>query len=195
MNSSRQAVAVENRRRSRPAYTLAEVLLVLALMAVIAALALPTLRKPFAVHRLRAAADSIRAEWLQARVQAMRTGQTYVFRFQIGGDKFHAAPEESQTAEDGADLALQEDKSLPEGIKFTGVEAAGGGVAGLSFATEMNTPDDAAAAWSDPIYFYPDGTTSDVRVVLEGDQGRSLCVVLRAVTGTASVAETASNLE
>jgi type II secretion system protein H len=177
----------KDRRKTRQGFTLMEVLLVLALMAVIAAIAWPVLRNPFAGHRLRAAADQVRSEWFQARGEAMRSGHIYSFRYQVGGDRFHTLSEDAPPPSD--------DKTLPDGIKFFDDEVRNDDLSALSPDAEMESLEDMADGWSDPIFFYPDGTTSDVRLVLAGDQSRAVCVMLRGITGTASVTDLASIME
>ena len=189
----------------RRGFTLVEVLLVLAILVIIAAVAWPALRRPFAVRRLHAAADEVCVEWYQARVEAMETGRTYVFRYQIGGDGFRTEPEIaviSATFAGGVQSDAEEslaqaqdisspssDKTLPESIKFVGSEASGDGLSSLPTVAGAESADAAADCWSEPIYFYPDGTTSDVRLVLAGQQNCAVCLILRGLTGTVSVAD------
>ena len=44
-------------------------------------------------------------------------------------------------------------------------------------------------AWSEPIMFNPDGTTSDASLLLQNDQGHTIRVTLRGLTGIASASE------
>ena len=71
---------------ARPAFTLVEVMLVLALLVVIGALIWPAVKGPFEGQRLRKAGDQVRAEWTRARTRAMKSGRTQVFQFQTGKD-------------------------------------------------------------------------------------------------------------
>jgi prepilin-type N-terminal cleavage/methylation domain-containing protein len=66
---------------ARPAFTLLEVLLTLAVMVILAAMAGPLLQRPLATARLRGAADQIRACWTTTRVDAMDSGQTLLFHY------------------------------------------------------------------------------------------------------------------
>lgn len=199
-------------------YTLIEVMLVLALLAGISAVIWPALQKPFATRRLSSAADTVRTQWSHARVEAMRSGHTYTFRFAVNGDHFRvakdtpagpAAPAASSVeaketittdcVEDGgampADIAVPpDDKILPEGIKFSSGEptdAAPG--ATDDFATQSSS--DMTDCWSDPIFFYPDGTTSDARLMLINDYRSVIELVLRGLTGTVTVSEPVSSVE
>jgi hypothetical protein len=44
-------------------------------------------------------------------------------------------------------------------------------------------PDGAEGAWSQPILFHPDGTTSDATLVLTNEEQVSIRVTLRGLTG------------
>ena len=80
----------------RSGYTLLEVLLVMALLVALAGMAAPALFGPLENQRLRRSADIIRAEWTKARVRAMESGQTYVFRYQPSGTQYVVQPLNSQ---------------------------------------------------------------------------------------------------
>jgi type II secretory pathway pseudopilin PulG len=87
---------------------------------------------------------------------------------------------------------------LPEGVSFAG---EGGTLSGLDEADSAGGPslDDtgigSSAVTSDmlgqqasePIYFFPDGTTSNAKVTLRNKRGRSIAVSLRGLTGVVTV--------
>ena len=75
-------------RPARRALTLLELLLTMSLLVALMALAWPALDGPLAHQRLRSAADQVRAKWGQARVQAMSSGRTYLFRCVAEGDRY-----------------------------------------------------------------------------------------------------------
>ena len=77
---------------SRQAFTLLELLLVLALMVAALAVALPNLRGSFSDQRLQKAAEQIRAEWTRARVRAIKTGQIQVFRHSLYSRNYVTTP-------------------------------------------------------------------------------------------------------
>ncbi len=65
-------------------------------------------------------------------------------------------------------------------------------------ATGMPTADNLASAdnltspganWSEPIFFYPDGTTSSARLMLRNKDGRVIELVMRGLTGIVKVGE------
>lgn len=194
--------------RNRQGLTLMEVLLVLAIVAISAALIWPALEKPLAYHRLHSAADEVRTEWCQARVEAMRSGRTYAFRYEVGGDRYYTEPDQGPdmsmadsglaaansvggSTQSAAAAALPgENKTLPKGVKFVGQQA--GESTAPTPAAAQNQP---AGGWSNPIFFYPDGTASDVQLVLICNQSCALRVMLRGSTATATTADAGSTLE
>jgi len=73
-------------------FTLLEVILVLALLVVIAAIALPNLRGSLDSRRLQDAGYRIRAELTRARSRAIREQRIYAFRYEIGGSAYRVEP-------------------------------------------------------------------------------------------------------
>ncbi len=184
----------------------------LAMLAIVAAMAWPALRKPFVRQRLRSAADEVRALLCEARNEAMRSGRTCTFRYQPGGDRFRAELQDASSPwvdvesdylidEEGGywasidDAAPEaEEKSLPEGVKFL---ADSSGVDEMPNAASAESPtyDNTSADWSPPVYFYPDGTASDARFLLASEGSCAVRILLRGVTGTVTVADAASSAE
>ena len=66
----------------------------LALLVIISGVAWVALQRPLARQRLRSAADAVRSEWCQARVDAMKSGHTYAFRYLVHGDRYHLGPQD-----------------------------------------------------------------------------------------------------
>lgn len=76
----------------QPAYTLTELIIVLSIIVAILAFAWPSLRGGYAKRSLRYAAKYLRAELAEARLQAIRTGIPWEFRFEPGGNRFLVIP-------------------------------------------------------------------------------------------------------
>jgi prepilin-type N-terminal cleavage/methylation domain-containing protein len=186
----------------RNAFTLIEVLLTLALIMIISALAWMSLRGPMARQRVRAAADAVRAEWVEARVDAMETGHTFAFRYRVHGDHYRLAAQEEASAA-GSSAAAQPsaadkeelgggalpppvEKTLPQGIRFLSADRAAGDLAAMGEYSETKLAED-SGEWSDPIYFYADGSTSDARLVLAADRHTAMRLLLRGITGAVTV--------
>ncbi len=199
-------------RDRRQAFTLLEVLLTMSLLVILAALAWPAFDKPFAGRRLRKAADRIRAEWATARVQAIETGQVYLFRYVTTEDRYRIEPHTTdQTQGDSlptgglggtarglghtdtvSDRSIE--RRLPEGVTFVSSETDLDTRAAL-VAAELEESGLAETGWSDPILFYPDGTSSTARLVLKNDHDRYIEVQIRGLTGVINLSEVRSTEE
>jgi Tfp pilus assembly protein FimT len=187
----------------RRALTLFEVLLVLALLVVIGAVTTPLISNSLARARLQNGGELLRAAWSRARLAAMKAGEPYVFRFEPKGSRYQIALLSAITAEDADDVnslpAEDEDDAeyaeadmlrfskarLPQEIVF-----AAGNMSSVPQLAE------AAAAteggWSQPIVFYPDGTTSDAVVQLANAGHEAMRVTLRGLTGISRASEVGS---
>lgn len=159
----------------RSGYTLIELVLVLALLVILAAITAPSLDTLYGTFRVTAAADSIRAAWAHARAHAANEGCPYRFAIQAGcyrvapdapGYWADAGPNTAST--DGASPPLVLEESLPRGVQLT----RGPG------------PDAAAVEWVTVATFLPDGTArDDVELTLRASGARPLLVRLRGLTG------------
>ena len=170
--------------------TLIELLLVVAIMVVVAALAVPSVQRTFSQHALKKGADRLRVAMGQARVKAIRNGEEYAVFITPGGSYFNVAPlrqfqEQNSMAgqrEQLADRKLQsnyEDDLLPQGVVFLGSE-----VGTDARAAEVVSSLESGGALR-TILFYPDGTSQDARVVLQNEKQATIEVQLRGLTGLA----------
>jgi len=189
----------------RSAVTLLELLLVLCLMVILAALAWPALDRPLATQRLRKAADALRAEWGRARVEAISSGQTYIFRYTPESSQYsvecflgpEAAPDAALLDESGVSgdqrqvptASAWHERSLPEGIAFAAGQTAFDPRAQTVLAEAESLPPTESVP-AEPILFYPDGTTSTAQVVLKNEHGSHIELSLRGLTGVVTVGET-----
>jgi type II secretory pathway pseudopilin PulG len=177
--------------------TLLEVLLVLALLVIIAGTAWPALESSLTGYRLRKAAEQVRVAWSRARIESLSSGQTVSFRF-MSGDRQYAIERSAEpqylpggaaasSPSEGLDAgaAAGSPRWLPEGITFVDAEiedAAGWPLAATAAGA-------VGLEWSEPIEFYPDGTTSTARLRMANDRGQTIEVALRVLTGVAAVGE------
>jgi Tfp pilus assembly protein FimT len=70
----------DRRSANRAAFSLLELILVLVILVTLAGFAIPTFESMISSRRLKASVDRLQNELLEARVEAMRTGQAQVFR-------------------------------------------------------------------------------------------------------------------
>jgi hypothetical protein len=75
---------------------------------------------------------------------------------------------------------------LPEGVVFLSGQTVMD-TRGLMVESQAVTA--ASAEWSQPVYFYPDGTTSDTQLVLRNEHELYVLVQLRGLTGVATVSD------
>jgi hypothetical protein len=135
----------------------------------------------------------------------MRSGQTMMFRFQVGTGAYEVRPWlteeaflESNTLGLAAQAAVnpqqaladdlpQEPKQLAEGVRFFGVQSAAS--QRDAYLQQMALQQQPDATWSPPILFYPDGTSSTVRLVLTNDRATYVTLKIRGLTGVAEVSD------
>lgn len=181
----------------RRGLTLVEILLVLTLLVIISAIAIPTLQGSFSRASLYSGGDLLRGAWAKARLAAMQSGQTQAFRYELNGSRFQIAamgaigmPENNElapvdpeeTPDESGRVSLSQNK-LPNGVIFSG-----GDVSSSNQILAM-LPDVGEGPWSPPIMFYPDGTTSDASLLLSNDRQAVVRVTLRGLTGVASIVD------
>jgi prepilin-type N-terminal cleavage/methylation domain-containing protein len=193
----RGTLRTANWRTLRRGLTLIEIILVLAILVVIGAIAIPTLQGSFTRASLHSSGDLLRGAFAKARLSAMQSGDTHAFRYELYGSRFQIAPlgamalpennqlvpvAEEDAPEDKVLVSLT-DNRLPNGIVF-----AGGNVSSSNQIMALQ-PDSGEGPWSPPILFRPDGTTSDASLLLSTDKQVMIRVTLRGLTGVASIVD------
>ncbi len=137
----------QTRASKRSAFSLFELLLVLAILVAVAGIAIPTFESMIGSRRLGQSIDKLQNEIMAGRVTAMRTGQAQVIRMTLQGQDYSIAPwlggSEAQDASAGATVmqsgqiiqtqpasggavlsgeASGSTKQLSEGVQFSAVE-------------------------------------------------------------------------
>jgi hypothetical protein len=163
-------------RGRRGAFTLIELVLVLAIVVMMVGLSWPILEKPLAYERLRHSADQVMGEWTTARVEAMRDGDNKFFRYEPGTGSYHLS------------FATQEDRTLPEGVIF---------VSSVKSDDLRESLEDGGTDLGNPeVWFYADGTCSDVpELLLRNEYGMQIRIKLRGLTGVTFVDEDVPDAE
>src|SRR6266513_2122141 len=122
----------------RRGYTLMELLLVLAIFVIAAAVTAPSFGRTLRRMAVTSAANDVRTALTKGHVLAMKSGRTHVFQYELGGSKYKIEPyiagdDELESAQGDPSGALAgssatqppaSEKKLPEGIKFTAGDAA-----------------------------------------------------------------------
>ena len=188
----------QKHRRAARGLTLIEIILVLAILAVMAAFSWPLLTRSFEAQRLRASADLVRARLIRARVEAIDSGGTCQFRYTIDGRRFtisrQGCTNEPTATADGVMTGDTKPRrssdrlsgQLPEGITFAAAQAATAAAAPPDDGSPLEAGE---TSWSEPIFFQPDGTTSTATVRLRNANGRCLELTLRGMTGVVLVGD------
>lgn len=166
----------------RSAYTLFEVVLVLALVVIGTSLTFPLAQTLLADNRLSVAADIVRGGLVEARNRAVEEGRSYLFAWNPQEAAFLVGPAELASLQDppfaeGDHPELVVRSELPQEIVF----------GALISATPSSAPD---GQWQ-RIVFRPDGSTSDgdVDISFGKADGPLVAVRLRGLTGAISTVE------
>ena len=194
-NQNRQAFTGGRRElRRRSGFSMLELILVLAIVIVIAALAAPAVDGTINRQSIVSATDRVRVAMGQARVKAIRTGEVHALFYQRGGQWFDVAPL-SQHAQlpipqsNNVSLSTRNrelnENWLPRQVRF----AAGQAKLDFRSQTAKEASDGAPV---DAILFYPDGTSQDARILLQDDRSSLMAVELRGLTGMAKTIRSVS---
>ncbi len=178
-------------RASRSAFTLVELLLVLALLVVIAGFTAAALEGSLLQSKLRKGVEQVRTAWSEARLQSVSGGQRLAFTCLVGGRDYRLSscndlivPAEVEQSQAAAAI-----RQLPEGVAFQSVEALPSNATSTQIAA---LPPATEGQWSAPIVFSPDGTSYDARLVLQSNTGRQVQLSLRGLTCTAESSDVPS---
>ena len=213
-------------------FTLLELMLVLAIIVVVAAVTIPSVTGAFKNQSLAKAGDLVRDEFARARIHAMESGRAYEFVYTVGGNTFRVNPRAS--LQDSVEMSVDAANGTNEGSSnaagnlltpapasvatvpatqmnvggivakntlVEGVRFAGGDMLVDTRASALDQQQSAASGVSTttgtlgsgqaapPIFFYPDGTTSNAQVILGNERGRYIVLRLRSLTGMCKVSE------
>ena len=171
----------------RSAFSLLELMLVLAIMIVVAALAVPAVQGTIGNQAIASGTDRVRVAMGQARVQSIRSGKVFAFFFQRNGQWFDVAPlaeygQLTSQQNNGRVVTSRDrevsDNYLPRQVRFAAGET--------QLDSRSETAKESSGVGSiDAVLFYPDGTSQDAKLYLQDEQGRLMAVELRGLTGMA----------
>ncbi len=166
----------------RSAYTLFELVLVLALLLVGASLTFPLTQTLFADTRLTAAGDMVRGNLVEARNRAVEEGRAYLFAW---------SPQEAAFLVGPLDLASRQDPPFADGDNADQV-VRGELPKDVVFGDMLTaTPSSVPGSQWQRIVFRPDGGTGegDVEISFGKPGGAGAALRLRNLTGAISTAE------
>lgn len=189
--------------RTRAAYTLLELMLALAVIAVLAGVTVPSALRMFADSKLSDAAEKVRNLVGQTRLHAINTGEQYQFRFEKDGRRFVQLPVELPPAATETTTAPTTTQSrppsvlgeLPEGMRFEALvdsvsatpDSVGPVLSPELFQGLPKAQDLVSLAWSAPLVFSADGSASDTRWLVVDQRKQSIQVEVRGLTGAATL--------
>jgi len=177
---------------SRPAFVLVELLIVLAVLVGVAAISWPAVRGMMAKSEIQSAAKQVLAALARARLDAMESESVRQFRYQPGAGRFEIAGLDSSadaSAEGGTAgagdriSARPVEDVLPSGVRFDSPD----GETAEAADPRLSTPALETEDWSAPLWFFPNGRTSNAIIRLRGRQNHVVQLSLRGVTGTVTI--------
>jgi prepilin-type N-terminal cleavage/methylation domain-containing protein len=156
---------------ARRGYTFVEILLVLALLAVIAGITFPSVLRFRNEQAIKDAAERVRSELDRTRFRAIDSGIAYQFRYETGGRRFIAIPAEREALASPTSPTIAQPTprnafagEIAEGLTFeppadqprVGELVQGEWLAGVADAGELQQ-----ARWSPAVLYRADGTATN----------------------------------
>ncbi|QEG22441.1 prepilin-type N-terminal cleavage/methylation domain-containing protein [Mariniblastus fucicola] len=177
-------------KHGRSAFTLIELLLVMAVVIVVMSMAAPSVNRMFQRTALDRGADRVRAAMGKARVDAIKEGDVYAVFIARGSNWFDSGPfanSRDQIARASRDRRNVdqtgnsgfEDNLLPGGITFAATEV----LSDARAEEVLSGTESSGGGGLQQILFYPDGTSQNASVVLQNQIGGIVEIQLRGLTG------------
>lgn len=190
---------------SRRGFTLVEILLVLAVLAVFAGMTVPAVMRMFGQQKLTGSAERVRSAIASARIRAIESGLMYQFCCEQNGSRFVVVPYELDYANPpqggqatGSKTLGRASGFLPKTILFSSVMVRSAGT--LLPATSSyklspqaldglpNASDLASVNWCAPILFHPEGSANvDAEITLSDAKSQEVQLRIRAFTGAVAM--------
>lgn len=160
-------------RGSKGGFTLLELLLTLAILAIAAGLVGPALVRMVENQRLESASRQVSAALRQARDQAIRQQRILIVRFEKDQKRLSLLD---------SDGTARGQIQLPTGVRLREVRHPG--------AHEETSQAFRQGPWT--LLFTPSGTAEDAEIFLENERGRTMRIRADSFTGLARVERVAS---
>src|SRR5262245_58545235 len=171
-------------------------MLVLAIVALLAAVAYPSLDSMYNDFKVAAAADKVQAAMAMGRLQAINEGRPYRFGVVPGKGNYRLAPDSSEfwagnngsSSADSTDQPVILQEALPKGVRLALSDADVSIDLMRGDATALPPDSVDAGQYQAIATFLPDGTSrEDVRIVFTAKGAQSLVITLRGITGAVTV--------
>ena len=160
-------------------FTLFELMIVMCLIVIALAIAVPTIDSIMNPNQVSAAIDAVRSQWADARGRSMEEGRPYRFSVQDGSSHFRIEPDDADAVGVAAGTVIEGD--LPDPCVF--VQSAGDLAAGDPNGTSSQSSP--SGSWRAVAVFLPDGTARDDATLNFGRPGvPAATLTLRALTGS-----------
>lgn len=190
----------------RVGFTLIEMVLVMSIIVVIAAMALPLVLENLRQNRMRKAANDVYQELSSTRLHAIDAGLTYQFRFEPGGRNYLVIPyerdaddleENSGFSGNTSSRRPRISRRLPEGLTFDVEDAENGDSNNLDVARirqELlsmlpNGGELRDVQWSPPILFFPDGSSQQSMFIVIDKNEKYMRLSVRELTGAVTLSK------
>lgn len=177
----------------RSAFSLFELMLVLAILVMVTSIAVPPMMDRVKNGRVQEAADLVRETLANARRYAIEAGVDYHFRYEVNGTSFVAIPAEpnpglaNNYSKDTEDIRVAlESGELDEDLLISAAEGDESGSETLeteAFSQLSNAGELAGKTWSRPIVFRFDGTAEDRTFRVRSTDRRTSEITVRGLTG------------
>ncbi len=192
--------------RRRAAFTLVEILLVIAVLAVMAGVVWPGVWRFVGEMRLREGADNARLNLAATRMRAMEGGEAYRWFCQPGGRWYAALPKTPRrkarprrTRPDRTKLLVLRPSPLGDGwqscpkggvrCRFAGWCAAANGADHAAGRDDRSRADRRRGHVGRVARFQSDGSSRGARLVVADAEGRTVTVDIRPLTGAATLGQ------
>lgn len=186
-------------RNARRGFTLLELLLVLAVMAVIAGLSWPRMMRYMNENSLKENVEVVRRELAATRIRAIESGLSYQFRYEPAKQTFVILPfdrPEVVASDDPAVTPTQVKTMLgkiSEDCAFAPPRNSQGRMEGGQRMDETwlallkNGALYQDTIWSQPILFRPNGESQDASLTIQDSVGNTILLKVRGLTGGVTV--------
>ncbi len=192
----------------RAAFTLIELLLVLAVLVAVAGMSWPALRGPAAAARLRDAARKVGASLSECRLAAIEQGVAMQWRYAVDADRCGYATmahEEAISTREANRIEATSSRrdrqagevywlTLPDGVRFVVATPLmhNRGSASDEYAAPSGRLFDAFAQhtdmqWAPAVLFFPDGRSTGASITLAESAGDTVTIALDGVSGRVSI--------